>query len=327
MAAQLQIREYNPNLDTQALLPLWQAALGDSWPMRDDLLRRQLTDHRFYRGDDHLVALVGEQLVGLVGTQVDRWEGVPYDNRGGGISVVLVHPDWQRRGIGTRLHAAALAHLRREGARELRLGGGGAYRFWPGVPTDLPGAYGFFAACGWPLDPEKRSRDLVRDLSDFHVPPAMSARLARENVIVRPAQPDEVDDVLAFEFQHFPGWAAGFVYMAELGDFQNMLLAIDRQKGIVGTLMLHTPQSRWLTANITWKTLLGDSLGGISAVGVAESERGRGIGIGMVAVGSEALRARGVGNCHIDWTNIVDFYGKLGYTVWREYWMSTRTLA
>ena len=327
MSANIQIRPYNPNLDTAALLPLWQAALGDRWPMRDDLLRRQLTGHRFYRGDDHLVAVADGRIVGFVGTQVDRWEGVSPDKRGGGISVVLVHPDWRRRGIGARLHEAALGHLRNEGARELRLGGGGAYRFWPGIPTDLPGAYAFFESCGWPLEDAKRSRDLVRDLSDFHVPTAMGARLEREGVTVRPAREDEAADAIAFEWEHFPGWAAGFVYMAELGDFPNMLLAIDRRKGIVGTLMLHAPSSRWLTANVTWKTLLGDSLGGISAVGVAERERGRGIGIGMVAAGSEVLRARGVGNCHIDWTNIVDFYGKLGYRVWREYWMSTRTLA
>ena len=326
MSAKVLIRPYNPNLDTAALLPLWHAALGDTWPMRDDLLRRQLTDHRFYRGDDHLVAVVDGRIIGFVGTQVDRWEGVPASKRGGGISVVVVHPDWQRRGVGTRLHEAALAQLRREGVRELRLGGGGAYRFWPGIPTDLPGAHEFFAACGWPLEPEKRSCDLVRDLSDFCQPPAMRARLAQEEVTIRPARQDEVDDVIAFEWEHFPGWAAGFVYMGELGDYANMLVALDKEKGIVGSLMLHTPTSRWLTANITWKTLLGDALGGISAVGVAESERGRGIGIGMVAVGSEVLRERGVGNCHIDWTSIVDFYGKLGYTVWRRYWMSTRTL-
>ena len=327
MSAKVLIRPYNPNLDTGALLSLWQAALGDTWPMRDDLLWRQLTEHRFYRGDDHLVAVAGEEIVGFVGTQVDRWEGVTDSKRGGGISVVLVHPDWQRQGIGTRLHEAALAQLRREGVQELRLGGGGAYRFWPGVPTDLPGAYEFFAACGWPLEPDRRSCDLVRDLSDFRVPSAMRARLAEEDITIRPAREDEVEAVIAFEYEHFPGWAAGFVYMRELGDYQNMLVAFDPDMGIVGTLMLHTPASRWLTANVTWKTMLGDSLGGISAVGVAASERGRGIGIGMVAVSSDVLRARGVGNCHIDWTSIVDFYGKLGYTVWREYWMSTRTLS
>lgn len=325
MSAKVLIRPYNPNLDTAALLRLWQAALGDTWPMRGDLLRRQLTDHRFYRGDDHLVAVVGEEIVGFVGTQVDRSEQAGQE-RSGGISVVLVHPDWQRQGIGRRLHEAALDWLQLEGVNSLRLGGGGMYRFWPGVPTDLPGIYEFFAACGWPPEPERASCDLVRDLSDFQIPSAMSARLAQERVNVRPARQNEVDDVLAFEFQHFPGWAPGFVYMAELGDFQNMLVAIDLEIGIVGTLMLHTPASRWLTANVTWKTMLGDSLGGISAVGVAAEERGRGIGIGMVAVGSEVLRERGVGNCHIDWTSIVDFYGKLGYTVWRRYWMSVREL-
>ena len=319
------IRSFEYQGDMASLLALWQAALGDTWPMREDLLRGMLTDHRFYRAGDHFVAVEGERVVGFVGTQVDR-SGKDVQERSGGISVVLVHPDRQRRGIGTRLHEAALKHLRQVGVSALRLGGGGAYRFWPGIPTDLPDAYAFFAACGWPLDPEQRSCDLVRDLSDYQMPAAMRARLAQEQVTIRPAQQSEVEDVIAFETEHFPGWAAGFVYMAELGDFQNMLIAVDQRKGIVGTLMLHTPTSRWLGANITWKTLLGNSLGGISAVGVAASERGRGIGIGMVAVGSEVLRDRGVGNCHIDWTRIVDFYGKLGYTVWHEYWMSTRSL-
>lgn len=314
MSEKVLIRPYNPNLHARALLPLWQAALGDTWPMRDDLLRRLLTDHRYYRAGDHLVAVVGEQLIGFVGTQVDRSVAETQD-RSGGIAVVLVHPDWQRQGIGTRLHEAALRQLRQEGVTSLRLGGGGAYRFWPGVPTDLPGAYEFFAACGWPPEPERRSSDLVRDLSDFQMPTAMSDRLARERVTVRPARHEEVEDVLAFEWQHFPGWAPAYVYTAQLGDFQNLLVAFDEAKGIVGTLMLHTPTSCWLGANITWKTMLGDTLGGISAVGVAESERGRGIGIGMVAVGCEVLRSRGVANSHIDWTGIVDFYGKLGYTV------------
>ena len=225
------------------------------------------------------------------------------------------------------LHEAALDHLRQAGVGALRLGGGGAYRFWPGIPTDLPGAYAFFASCGWPLDPEQRSCDLVRDLSDYQMPAAMRARLAQEQVTIRPAREDEVADVLAFEAAHFPGWAGAFVYTAELGDFQNMLIAVDPRKGIVGTLMLHTPSSRWLGANM----VVEDRCWGITSAASApwawrRANGGRGIGIGMVAVGSEVLRDRGVGNCHIDWTRIVDFYGKLGYTVWREYWMSGRAL-
>ena len=223
------IRSFEYQGDMASLLALWQAALGDTWPMREDLLRGMLTDHRFYRAGDHFVAVEGERVVGFVGTQVDR-SGKDVQERSGGISVVLVHPDRQRRGIGTRLHEAALKHLRQVGVSALRLGGGGAYRFWPGIPTDLPDAYAFFAACGWPLDPEQRSCDLVRDLSDYQMPAAMRARLAQEQVTIRPAQQSEVEDVIAFEAAHFPGWAGAFVYTAELGDFQNMLIAIDQRK-------------------------------------------------------------------------------------------------
>ena len=129
--------------------------------------------------------------------------------------------------------------------------------------------------------------------------------------------------MLAFEAAHFPGWAGAFVYTAELGDFQNMLIAIDPRKGIVGTLMLHTPTSRWLGRMWSGKRCWGITRRD-QRRGCGGERTGRGIGIGMVAVGSEVLRDRGVGNCHIDWTRIVDFYGKLGYTVWREYWMSGR---
>jgi beta-N-acetylhexosaminidase len=62
----------------------------------------------------------------------------------------------------------------------------------------------------------------------------------------------------------------------------------------------------------------------MGSVGVAESERGRGIGLGMVAQASELLKERGVRNCYIDWVELTDFYSKVGYTKWREYSLSWR---
>ena len=292
-----------------------------------------LTDHRFYRGDDHLVAVAGERIVGFVGTQVDRSEADAQE-RSGGISVVLVHPELAAAGHrhGVARGRAGATMLPNEGvgiicasAAAARTGFGRAFR------RIFPSAYKFFAACGWPLRPGAAVvRPGARPKRFLHAARHARTRLAQENVTVRPGPAGaKSTDVIAFEFEHFPGWAA-----EHSPTWRNSVISkicssplTDEDKGIVGTLMLHTPTSRWLGANVVWKTLLGDALGGISAVGVAASERGRGIGIGMVAVGSEVLRERGVGNCHIDWTRIVDFYGKLGYKVWREYWMSTRALA
>ena len=73
-----------------------------------------------------------------------------------------------------------------------------------------------------------------------------------------------------------------------------------------------TPRSH-RPANVVWKTLLGDDLGGLGAVGAASSERGRGIGTALVALASEILRESGVGASLIDCTSLTDFYGRLGY--------------
>ena len=75
---------------------------------------------------------------------------------------------------------------------------------------------------------------------------------------------------------------------------------------------------------LSYQALLGDDLGGLGAVGVAASERGRGIGLALVAGASELLKARGIGHSYIDWTTLVNFYGHLGYAPWREYQMSER---
>ena len=42
----------------------------------------------------------------------------------------------------------------------------------------------------------------------------------------------------------------------------------------------------------------------------------------MVAHASALLKAHGVEKCYIDWVVLTDFYGKLGYQIWRGYDMA-----
>jgi beta-N-acetylhexosaminidase len=87
---------------------------------------------------------------------------------------------------------------------------------------------------------------------------------------------------------------------------------------------MYTPQSHPERTDVIWQTLLGHEAGGIAAVGVAQTARGRGIGIAIVARASEILKEAGVHNCYIDWVELTDFYAKLGYEKWREYRTSVR---
>ncbi|MDG0808650.1 GNAT family N-acetyltransferase [Cohnella rhizosphaerae] len=60
-------------------------------------------------------------------------------------------------------------------------------------------------------------------------------------------------------------------------------------------------------------------MGGIGPLGIDEACRGHRYGISIVQAAIHFLTARGVRRIVIDTTPYVDFYGKLGYEVWKTY--------
>jgi beta-N-acetylhexosaminidase len=302
---------------------LWTAALGDLWPISPAAFRRALTGNPDYRPGDHFVAETGGRIVGLVASQVRRTPMPPSPQ--GGIALLMVDPAERRRGIGAALHRNALDHARREGMTRARLGAGTSARFWNGVPDDLPGAVAFFESQGWSFT--ETAHDLTRSLADYETPPEIMRRVREAEVRIEPAAPGQVADVLRFEDRRFPNWAPYFRRTAEQGRSEDILAAWNRHGEVVGTLLTFSADSPDAAGDRIWTGLLGESMGGLGAVGVAEEERGKGIGIGMVARASEILKARGVGNSHIGWTWLLDFYGRLGYRRWRSFKMSARDLS
>jgi len=94
---------------------------------------------------------------------------------------------------------------------------------------------------------------------------------------------------------------------------------------VVGSLIMSDVRSTDWTGR-QWRALLGEDMGAIGAVGVAESQRDKGIGLAMVAQASAVLRDRGIRHCYIHWTWLVDWYGRLGHRVWQDYWMARKVL-
>lgn len=60
-------------------------------------------------------------------------------------------------------------------------------------------------------------------------------------------------------------------------------------------------------------------MGGFGVLGVGEPFRDRGIGLALAAQATQLLKERGVRMSYLSWTWLVDWYGQLGYRVWREY--------
>jgi GNAT superfamily N-acetyltransferase len=245
---------------------------------------------------DGLVAEAGTEPVGLVGIDL-----------AGGIPLILVHPAWQGRGIGTGLLAAAVDTIRAGGAQEVTAGGGGSCYIWPGVPVDLPPAVAFFTARDWRHSDD--TVDLIADLAAYQPPAAAAARAASARVSVALASGGDMADVAAFEAATFPEWARWFQ-----DGHEGILMARDSGGDIAGTLLLEGPG-----ADTVFAPMLGPAAGTISCVGVAPPLHGRGIGTALVIRASQLLSQAGTRACHIGWASSETFYRRAGYQPWRRY--------
>jgi len=110
------IRPYAPTADREWAHGLWAAAMPSSWPVLP-------------AG----IAMIADGLVAEAGAGP---EGLAALDLAGSVSLILVHPGWRDRRIGTGLLAAALDLLRAGGARQVTAGNGGSDYIWPGVPWD-----------------------------------------------------------------------------------------------------------------------------------------------------------------------------------------------
>jgi len=294
------LRPFDPGRDLAAGVALWNAALGDSWPLAVPAFRA--------RAAAGIVAVLEGEMAGLALTHAGELRP--------GIRAIVVSPPLQGRGIGTALLDASVASLPQGW---VQLGGALDY-LWPGVPVNLPRAIDFVRRRGWPIT--RTSWDLVGNLRAYHTPPKVAERAARSGCTFRRAGVADVTAILRFEEAFFSNWVS---YFREALDPSRIVVAVEADDSIVGTLLTEVAGqgNNWAG---TWAAILGTDMGAIGAVGVDPQVRMKGVGTGLVARAAELLRDEGAGNCHVGWTGLLSFYGRLGFEPWREYAMSRRQI-
>jgi predicted N-acetyltransferase YhbS len=308
------LQPYDQPADAAAVYALWQAALGRQWPIAAADFYQVLTGSPLYQAGDYFVACQDDRIAGFVAAQIDR-----SDPASAAIAALFVDPQFQRRGIGAALHTAALAHLQASGATQVQLGCGYSY-FWPGAPANLPAARPFFQAQGWEFN--EPCYDLAQNMQEYHAPqdPPIDA-------VIELTTPADAPGLLEFERREFPHWLGPFQSTVDVGDFHDLLIARDPiSRAIIGSLILYSPNAHPSRFDGFWKAILGDPLGEIGCVGVAEARHGQGIGSAMMVRAAAILKQRGVASVHIGWVYRVNFYRRLGYDLWREYDMRWRKL-
>ena len=261
----------------------------------------------------HADALMAATAVGYVFDGPDGLVGAIAFDESGAISYVIVDPSWRRQGIGRALHDAAVRHFATPPQWHL----GGQRSIWPGAPTDLPDAEPFFERLGWVMG--HTVVDMSMRASDFRADPEHAARAAAAGVHFERASQDDGDDVIAYESREHPIWVPYFRSRFP-ADPASVLVARDRAGAVVGALLLNLPPRY----RGRWSRILGEDMAEIGCVGVAAASNQQGIGTALVAEATQLVKDAGAPVAFLAWTSRVTFYGRLGYTVWREYRTATR---
>lgn len=305
--------------DVRDLTTLWNEALGDRYPMREALLGRHLWGDLNFLPEASFAAVVDGQLAGMVAAKINReFTGAPV-TRAGYINSLIVHPRYQRRGIGTGLLRTATRALRAYKPERIHLGRD-TFHLFPAVPQDCPDALAFFTKMGAHFS-GKVETDLMRELHDFTLPSDVVGTLEREPVEIRPCKTDEVSLLADHLRRTFPGrWQYEFSkFLYDGGDPADYMI-VREQDRVIGFCHMYTPESVWIGPSTYWAPLYPqDRFGGYGPLGVDQETRGRGLGLAVVACAIAELKRRGVTRCGVDWTGLVDFYGRLGFVPWKRY--------
>jgi GNAT superfamily N-acetyltransferase len=235
----------------------------------------------------------------------------------GWIDAIAVLPTAQKQGIGSALLKWAEEWLRTQGCSRFRLGGS-LKPFAPGLPVEL-NTEDFFRKRGFVGG--KQDWDVASDL-DSYVRRTFSIA---SRIEIRPAQIGDKQAMLAFFNREFPNrWRFEFEeFLREQGRLSDYMLLLTN-RGVDGFARLTFEDSERPIERF-FMHRLPKPWGQLGPIGVSKDTRGKGFGGALLDAALCRLRDLGIHGCVIDWTSLVDFYGKFGFNPYRQYAMLIKT--
>lgn len=297
------------------IVNMWNKELGSQFPMREELFKQNSFEDENVFSPASLMAINEKnQVVGFIICK--RWQEklpVNMSSEIGWIQALLVSSAYRGQGIGSSLLEEAESALREDGATEILLGRD-PWHYFPGVPEEDDETAKWFDKKGYEYFGVDYDLTAVYDSSKKEAKPELDGV---EAVLLTA---EEKDALLAFLHRVFPGrWEYEAIHYFKKGGTGREFVVLKKAGQIIGFCRINDEHSPMIAQNVYWAPLFADSLGGIGPLGVDQNERGNGYGLAVVQAGVHFLRNRGIKRIVIDWTGLIDFYGKLGYTVWKGY--------
>jgi GNAT superfamily N-acetyltransferase len=209
----------------------------------------------------------------------------------------------------------AVEVLRNRGIQKLIFGQDSLHIF-PGCPVDHVALMGFLEQNGF--ESQSDQVDLERDMGSYVVPEGVLIPLI-EPYEARPCGPDDLSALLAFFEAEFAGrWKFDITNKWNLEGPETVIGLFE---GAIchGFALLQQDGCVLPIGGAVWKQALGPGWGSLGPIGISKSVRGKGLGDALLGKSLEILRDRGAKRSIIDWTTLIDFYGKHGFSPDRKY--------
>lgn len=293
----------------QEISKIWNNEYGKIYPISDELWLRNLNNANL---DNSYVALT-DKIVGFIITKVyeDDYPINGYQETGW-ISLIYVIPQERNKGIGTLLLEKAENDFIRLNKHHIYIGKD-MNDFFPGIPIDLKHSTEWFEKRGYQR--LYSTCDLIIHKNNKMIP------LKNDKIIYQLGSINFKDEIISFLENNWPGrWTKETIeYFENGGTGREYLLGIDGDKICAFAKVCFPDTPTILISNsMTWRDRF-EALGGIGPLGVEINHRHKSIGYDIVACATNLLFESNASDIIIDWTNLLDFYRKLGYEVWKSY--------
>lgn len=298
-----------------AIVELWNREIGIKFPMRRELFKQNSFKDENILPNASSIAVDDEgNVIGFLAAKAWQ-EKLPINmsRETGWIQVLLVDSDHRSKGIGTALLNRVEQAFKNCNLKTIKLGSD-PWHYFPGIPEPYPDVKQWFERRGYHNDGNEY--DLVCQYEDGEG----EAAPAIENATFSLVTEEDQDKLIAFMHRCFPGrWEYEAIHYFKKGGTGREFVVLKKNNEIKGFCRINDNHSPFIAQNVYWAPLFPNELGGLGPLGIDPAERGNGYGLAIVEAGIAFLRQRGLAQIVIDWTGLVDFYGKLGYKVWKTY--------
>ncbi|CAN5635505.1 GNAT family N-acetyltransferase [soil metagenome] len=212
---------------------------------------------------------------------------------------------------GLELMAYVKRILRNRGASKLVFGQDTRH-FWPGCPNECAKLEMFLMVQGFAEGGV--AVDLERDLTGYRY-----EGVVPEGDEFRRLEARDIPSLRAFFSSTFPGrWQYDTMNKIE-AEGPGTVFGLLQSGKVQGFALIQDGTAKLPIGGAVWRADLGEGWGALGPIGITESIRGKGHGGALLGKALEEMAQSGVGRAIIDWTSLVDFYGKFGFEPSRRY--------